>query len=249
MSESIAQPSLRDWIAPHTERAANKLHEKFPRLEADHFSLAGIALVGLGSAIAASSIKNPARLALPLNIIGEVTDTFNGALARVCYGGDPERLDRGYKVDSLSDLAKDLSLGVSTVAVASRSDSWLQRSLAEIATITTPLASLSRSFMETRGYQICEHGNSRLEFLGTRAGRSGVLAVAASNVRLCGVPLQPALDSLAIAGNLTRIAKNLTTSVKEEKSPQNLKKAKFRTKFHAASVPVTAAGILVARVA
>ncbi len=237
-------PDIRGFIAPYTEWAAAGLHERFPRLEADHLSFAGAVLTTAGAVIAASPIERPARIAAPLILLGVLTDTFNGVLARECYGDDHERLARGNKVDSASDLVKDLAMEGSSIVAAHRSGSGFRQSVAEFAAITTPLASLSRPYKEQQGYKISEHGDSNLELLGTRAARTALHAVAASNISVRGIPLQTASDALIVIGNLTRIAKNLTKTEKEPKIPAILEKARFRAKFHGASVALTAAGIV-----
>ncbi len=198
----------------------------------------------VGAIVAVSPIKHSTRIAAPLILLGVATDTFNGALARECYGDDPERLVRGNKVDSASDLVKDLAMEASKIVVANRSDSRLGQSVAEFAAITTPIASFSRPYKEQQGYKISEHGNSILELIGTRAARTALHALGACSIRVRGIPLQPSLDALIVAGNITRIAKNLTRTEKEPKTPAMFEKARFRTKFHGASVALTAAGIV-----
>lgn len=249
MSQATANPNLREFIAPFTEGASEALHKTFPNVEADHLSALGAGLVAVGALIAISSARHPgrAKAALAFNLVGVATDAFNGALARVCYADDPARLVRGNKVDSLSDFLKDLEMGAAKIGVTNQSGSRIRRVLAEAATITTPLTSLSRAYMEGRGYQIEEHGNSPFEFFGTRGGRTGVHAVSASNVRVKGVPVQPVLDGLITAANVTRITKNLKSTRKEAKSPYAKQKARFRTNFHAASALITTGGILAAR--
>lgn len=243
----IASPDLRGLIGPYTEWASEHLHQQFPNLEADHLSFLGAGLVAAGSAIAAWPGERQPKLALALNLGGAATDAFNGVLARVCYGDDPDRLVRGNKIDTLSDFLKDLSMGISKIIVAGRSGNQVNQGLAEVATITTPLASFSRAYKEKQGYKVNEHGNNYLEFIGTRAARTALNAVAASNVSFGGVPLQPPLDGLIIVGNMTRIAKNLALSSREDKSLTSRQKAQFRTKFHAASAAITGTGVLVAR--
>ena len=249
MSELTAQPNLRELIGPYTEEASERLHERFPNVEADHLSALGAGLVALGTVAAISSSKHPdrAKLSFGLNAAGAITDTFNGALARVCYGDDPERLVRGNKVDSTSDFIKDALMGAAKIAATSSSGGRGRRLLAEAATITTPLASFSRAYMEKRGYTIDEHGNNHFEFLGTRAGRTALHTISSSNLRFRGMPLQPSLDALITVANLTRIAKNLGASSKEEKNPYARQKAKFRTRFHGTTALITVAGIIAAR--
>lgn len=249
MSEVSENPNFREILAPYTEWASETLHGKFPNVEADHLSGLGAGLVALGTVAAISSIKHPDRskIAFGLNLAGAITDTFDGALAKVCYADNPERLVRGNKVDSASDFVKDALMGTAKVTVTSRNGSRSRRLLAEAATITTPLTSFSRAYMEKRGYKIDEHGGSHFEFLGTRAGRTALHTVSSSNLRFRGTPLQPSLDALITVANLTRIAKNLKAANKEQKSSYAQRKAHFRTRFHGATAALTGTGILAAR--
>lgn len=157
-----ASLDIRGSIAPYTEWAGVGLHRRFPWLEADHLSFAGAILTTAGATIATSSIKNATRIAVPLILLGVLTDAFNGVLARECYGDDPDRLVRGNKVDSASDLVKDLAMEVSKVVVANRSNSRSRPSIAKLSAITTPLASFSRPYKEQRGYKISEHGDGEV---------------------------------------------------------------------------------------
>src|SRR5665213_3133427 len=100
MSVETASPDLRGLIGPYTEWASENIHQRFPDLEANHLSFGGAALTAAG-AIATVSELSP-KLSFGLNLGGAITDAFNGAMARVCYGDDPDRLARGNKVDSVS---------------------------------------------------------------------------------------------------------------------------------------------------
>lgn len=237
-------PDLRSLIAPYTEWAGHKFHSRFPAVQADHLSFLGASLVATGSFLAAHSSERAPALPLSLNLFGAATDAFNGVLARICYGDQPARLVRGNQVDSLSDFCKDISMGMSKIVVARRRGDRSSQALAVAATLTTPLASLSRSYKEKHGYKIPEYGNGYLEFSGTRAARTAFHAVAASNPSFRGNRLQPPLDALIVTGNLTRIAKNLSAMERQEQPIAALQKASFRTKFHAASAALTTVGVI-----
>ncbi|MGD0284243.1 MAG: hypothetical protein ABSB12_01420 [Candidatus Saccharimonadales bacterium] len=159
---------LRQVFAEPIDKLVKYLGTNFPKLEADHLTETGIALVIAADTWAYFSPDNPI-LPTALYTIGSIFDGIDGSYERNKHAErDANSEIEGMLKDTRTDKFEELyTFGILSCIARRRGNNFAAICYA-VATMTTVLPSLFRAEAESKGYIVYEGG------IGTRQGR-GIL--------------------------------------------------------------------------
>lgn len=233
-------PTLREYFSPVATFVAEKLDDTAPNITPNHLSMAGVVLVAAG--IYAAS-KGKTKTAAAFLIAGNAIDAFDGASSDVKNRRNPGSWDndKGLKIDSACDVTKESSMGFFKILSAVKRRDGLGLALSSLATATTPLSSSLRAHADSQGQKVAETGGNPIEFFGTRTGRTvvNIAGTTSSNRKV-----QLVSNSLISMGNIVNVIRYKPKDRSRPPVDKHQERARFRTRFHAATFVVTTAGVM-----
>ena len=210
--ETQVSPPPKAWLRRTTEepirQLAKKIHEKWPRVTANHVTAAGLA--GQIAAVTVAERENrkvePNRAVKTAAIVGATVsfaaDGIDGALSRVI---SEESSLGGAIGDLFADRAGEILTAVARAKTAHRRGGFLGRvgewaALAVAATTTLP--TVARLHANKHGKMPPEHGSSITEAIGTRPGRV-ISALTATAIPRA----QPMIDTIGFVASVNTARK------------------------------------------
>lgn len=154
---------LRKIASGVVQPMVETLHERFPSVTANHLSILGGLGVALGAYLAN---RGDSKSSLILMGLGNATDGIDGALARTIAAEDPSAIDlmRGDIVDSTSDVVKQLAMNLAQITAAHKRGDRIGETMAYLATVSSPLSTLSRARAEASGEAVQDTGRDIMNF-------------------------------------------------------------------------------------
>lgn len=176
---------------------------KIPGIKADHITLAGLGLVGLGSLekVLMPDSLPAALIAFGLMSFGVSGDALDGALARALDQSSPH----GALLDLLVDRGEESMMALARIFAASSRRDPLGVLAAFLAGLTNPIPSYLRAKVEAKGGVVPESGKNPISFLGTRGGRvltSVPTTAFPTTVEFNGLSFQAGIDFASALANI-----------------------------------------------
>lgn len=210
--EEPQDPGIESWVRERTNRAAwfaaRMVNSAFPNLSADQLTNIGGGIYIAGVAHSVITHLDPKSswtdhlLPFGEKVIGGLIDGIDGKFAKIkdTYGN-------GMNKDGGTDRWEYLASGVGRLIDARSRGSRYGQIAAVAATIAGQLPSVAKAFIgDEYGIEPNEGGNTKVDIVGTHAGRMPLVTFAQDFPKIAGVPVQEIVDTMVTIASL-RVAK------------------------------------------